>query len=70
MGNELERQLLREIGGLADLIRSARAVGAENKSQITALEAEATGKWRELRLLRAGRVIPTRTTARRAGRDL
>lgn len=58
-----ERRLLTEIGGLFDRVRTLRAhdgvraqhvAGADNGTQIKALEAQARTKWEELRSLRAG----------------
>jgi len=49
-----ERRLLAELGALSDRIRVLRAEGHPNAVRINPLEAQASLKWQELRLLRAG----------------
>jgi hypothetical protein len=49
-----ERRLLAELGVLSDRIRALRAERRPNGANITPLEAQASLKWQELRLLRAG----------------
>lgn len=49
-----ERRLLAELGALSDRIRVLRAERDPSAVQIRPLEAQASLKWQELRLLRAG----------------
>ena len=49
-----ERRLLAELGGLSDRIRALRAERRPNAVRINPLDAQASLKWQELRLLRAG----------------
>jgi hypothetical protein len=51
-----ERRLLADLGALSDRIRVLRAEGHPNGVQIRPLEAQASLKWQELRLLRAGSI--------------
>lgn len=51
-----ERRLLAELGALSDRIRVLRAGREPSAVQIKPLEAQASLKWQELRLLRAGPV--------------
>ena len=48
-----ERRLLVELGALSDRIRVLRAERGPNAVRINPLEAQASLKWQELRLLRA-----------------
>ena len=48
-----ERRLLAELGALSDRIRVLRAERGPNAVRINPLEAQASLKWQELRLLRA-----------------
>lgn len=51
-----ERRLLAELGSLSDRIRTLRAESDPSTVQIKPLEAQASLKWQELRMLRAGPV--------------